>query len=119
MVDETAIPENIIRWKGPAGADLTAVHDVRPDGNVTGGVSTGVGIHIRWQNGPIVDGEQNGALIEDVLELVLNRANRFNSGPLRNRYTSLTATDIESALGWQARRTLDRRRREVEGTYDE
>lgn len=112
------MPEEIRQWRGQAvGEELWSVHHVREDGNVTAGESGGPGIEIKWQDGPIVDGVPNGATVEGVLELALDRLERLGKAPLRSRYTSLSATDVESALNWQAKRARTRRDRGVDNTY--
>jgi len=89
--------------------------------NPAGGVSTGRGFTISWQNGPLGRGndrrEPNGAFVEDVIQAIIGRiefyqASRFNS------------TDNAEALEYLAkaaealdRRTKDREARAVEGTH--
>ena len=51
------------------------------DGIPTGGTAKGIGLSITWQEGPLGRGgerqAQNGALVEDVLRVCLNRL-KFN-----------------------------------------
>lgn len=93
------------------------------DGNSMGGTSTGEGFGIQWQNGVL---EPNGAIIEDVLGAVLDRLHFFQGdlpeqgggrGKFACRENSLAITHIEEALHWLNHRTLERRRRGVEGSY--
>jgi len=91
------------------------------DANPAGGVSTGKGFTISWQNGPLGRGENrrepNGAFVEDVIQAVIGRIefyqrSRFNSADnaeaLEHLHAAATALD---------RRTKDRERRAVEGTH--
>ena len=44
------------------------------DGKPAGGTATSLGIGINWQDGPInAENEPNGALIEDVISICINR----------------------------------------------
>lgn len=103
------------------------------DYNPKGGTSTGEGYGITWQNGVQ---EPNGAIIEDVLASVLDRLRFFQgdlpeqmipfgdgltadykAGKFACRENSKAIEHIEEALHWLNHRTLERRRRGVEGSY--
>lgn len=94
-------------------------HDT--DGNPAGGVSTGRGFTVSWQNGPLGRGEHrrepNGAFVEDVIQAVIGRlefyqASRFaceaNQRALDHLYGAARALDA---------RTREREARQVEGTH--
>lgn len=73
---------------------------------------------IQWQNGPVEDGEQNGAFVEDVIEAARQRIQYFNSHPdMRCRENSLAITKLEEALQWLDWRTRVRLQQGVENTY--
>ena len=59
-------------------------HWTDSDGNPTGGVSSGRGFTISWQNGPLGRGEDrvepNGAFVEDVIAAVIGRR-RYRPSP--------------------------------------
>lgn len=99
------------------------------DGNPTGGQTLmevpGNGsemkcvMHVNWQDGP-VDGEQNGAFVEDVIEAARQRIAFFNSNPkFRCRENSLAITKLEEALQWLDWRTRQRVNQGVENTYEQ
>lgn len=101
---------------------LTQMHVVDEDGNPAGGVTTGVGIQIRWQNGPLsVDGErreQNGAFVEGVIAAAIGRLEHYQGSKFRCRENALAITKLEEALHWLGHRTADRAARGVEGTHE-
>ena len=76
-------------------------------------------IFIRWQNGIIQEGQQNGAFVEDVIEAARQRIAFFNSNPrFRCRENSLAITKLEEALQWLDWRTRQRVNQGVENTYE-
>lgn len=98
---------------------INSEHYTDSDGNPTGGVTTGTGFRIDWQHGPIGENARNGAMIEEVIEAVLDRLrflNETNNRKFSCRENSLAITDLESAQNWLYRRTRAREARGVEGT---
>lgn len=92
------------------------------DGNPAGGVATGRGFTISWQNGPLGKGEArrepNGAFVEDVVEAVADRIRFHQAGKFacEENLQALQALDLAArALN---RRTKDRETRLVEGTHE-
>ena len=100
---------------------IVGTHEVDADGNPAGGTTTGVGIDITWQNGPLGRGddrtEPNGAFVEGVIAAALDRLEYYNSGKFRCRENSLAITHLEEALHWCNHRTAAREARDVEGTH--
>jgi hypothetical protein len=92
------------------------------NGVPTGGTVLGVGISITWQDGalgrPEARKEQNGALVEDVLEACLGRLRQFQETRFSCPENVLAASAIEEALKWLQKRTEDREKRLVEGTFE-
>jgi hypothetical protein len=90
--------------------------------NPTGGSSVAVGIRINWQDGVLKEGEtQNGALIEEVVEAVIQRLRFYqsaNEGKFACRENALAITHLEEAQHWMWRRTKNRVARGVANTYD-
>jgi hypothetical protein len=84
------------------------------EGNPTGGNSTGEGYSITWQNGVQ---EPNGAILEDVLATCVERLQFFQESKFSSRENALAITHIQDALHWLNHRTIERRRRGVEGSY--
>jgi hypothetical protein len=92
-------------------------------GNPAGGYATGIGFHIEWQNGPLGRGDDrrapNGAFVEEILKVAIERVRFYNETRFRCRENSLAITHMEEALHWMQARTADRESRGVEGTHVE
>lgn len=92
------------------------------EGNPTGGSVDGIGINITWQNGPLGRGaerkEQNGAMVEDVIEAVLIRMNFYQDSKFKCRENALAITKLEEALHWLNHRTQRREAAGTEGTHN-
>ena len=93
-------------------------------GNPTGGFTAGLGIDIRWQDGPLGRGEAqlepNGAFVEGVIEAALLRLRFYQTaseGRFACRQNALAITKLEEALFWLDDRTRERETRQVEGTH--
>lgn len=91
------------------------------NGNPAGGTTTGPGLSISWQNGPLaIDGvrrEPNGAFVEGVIAAALDRLQYYQASKFRCRENALAITKLEEALHWLDHRTRDREARSVEGTH--
>ena len=100
---------------------ITSSHETDSDGNPTGGTTTGVGLSISWQNGPLGRGEDrvepNGAFVEGVIAAAVDRLEFYNESKFRCRENSLAITHLQEALHWLQHRTADREVRAVEGTH--
>lgn len=72
-------------------------------------------INITFQNGPIEEVGINGAGIEDVIDLLIERLRGFNEGDMRCRENSLAVTALEEARNWLTLRTINRIQQGVEG----
>lgn len=100
---------------------ITERHDIDTDGNPAGGVTSAVGIDIRWQNGPLGRGanrqEPNGAFVEGVIQAAIGRLQFYQAGKFACRENALVITKLEEALHWCNHRTASREVREVEGTH--
>lgn len=118
-------------------------HEIDNNDNPAGGVTTGVGINIRWQNGPLGRGkpreeirasdvprgmdpddvarkEPNGAFVEGVIEAAIGRLRFYQTatgGKFACRENAIALTHLETALLWLEKRTADREARQVEGTH--
>lgn len=74
---------------------------------------------IEFQKGPRNDPEsRHGVLDSDLLEIVRDRLQAFQSGPYACRENALALTHIEEALMWMNRRVEDRIERQVIGTME-
>lgn len=99
-------------------------HFLDEKGNPAGGTTTGRGISISWQNGPLGRGaerlEPNGAFVEGVIAAAIDRIEHYQTaseGRFKCRENALAITKLEEALLWLQKRTMDREAREVEGTH--
>lgn len=112
---------------------LQGVNYVDVDNNPTGGFARlligdthspdSEVLKVQWQNGPRgrEDGtlaEPNGAFVEDVLWVALQRLEFFNEGKYRDRANSIAITKIEEALQALKNRQLERSYRGVEGKHE-
>lgn len=91
------------------------------NGNPTGGSVSGVGIDIKWQDGPLGrDGdrkEPNGAFVEGVILGAIKRLEYFQESKFKCRENAIAITKLEEALHWLNWRTTNRETRKVEGTH--
>lgn len=90
-------------------------------GNPAGGRTTGTGIAIDWQNGPLGTGpdriEPNGAFVEGVLAAALGRLEYYQQGRFRCSENAEAMNHIVAALHALDSRTRARVERGVEGTH--
>ena len=106
---------------------IKEVHEVDSNGNPAGGITTGTGISISWQNGPLGEGcsaikagerkDPNGAFVEGVIAAAIGRLQYYQSSKFKCRENALAITKLEEALHWCQHRTRDREVRGVEGTH--
>ena len=100
---------------------IQSQHYFDDNGNPAGGITSGVGISITWQNGPLGRGgdriEPNGAFVEGVIAAALDRLQYYQSSKFKCRENALAITKLEEALHWCQHRTADREARDVEGTH--
>ena len=71
---------------------------------------------INFQNGPIKESGVNGCHQEDLLAIVIDRLQSFQSGSFACRENALALTKIQEAMHWLNHRTQERKARGVEGT---
>ena len=72
---------------------------------------------VNFQNGPIKEAGVNGVMNEDLIVMILDRLNGFQESQFKCRENAIAITKLEEALLWLNKRTLDRERRNVEGTH--
>jgi len=70
---------------------------------------------VYFQDGPIMESGPNGCQNENLLAIVIDRLQGFQSGDFKCRENALALTKCEEALMWLNKRTSDRRARGVEG----
>lgn len=92
------------------------------EGRPAGGSASAIGLSITWQNGPLGSGDgrqaPNGAFVETVLTVALERLEFYQDSPFRCRENALAITKIEEALHWLNSRTARRVAAGVEGTHE-
>lgn len=97
------------------------VHSIDGEGNPAGGVTTGKGIEIQWQAGPLsLDGvrrEPNGAFVEGVIEAAIGRIEFYQASKFHSLSNAVALGNLKAALEALTERTRDRVDREVEGTH--
>ena len=70
-----------------------------------------------FQKGPIKEAGVNGCHNEDLIAMVLDRLQSFQSSEYNCRENALAITKLEEALFWLRARTDGREERGVEGTH--
>ena len=70
---------------------------------------------VKFQKGPVKENGVNGCFMEDLLAIVIDRLEGFQSGDFRCRENALALTKIQEAMHWLNHRTQDRQNRGVEG----
>lgn len=122
---------------------VIAVHRNDPNGNPAGGRSTGTGILIDWQDGPLgrhagqctpgvvsgtgeksggcVEGctrkPQNGAFVEGVIDAAINRLEYYQASKFDCLENQIAISNLRSALAVLNLRTQIREIKGVEGTH--
>jgi len=92
-------------------------------GNPAGGVASGRGFTISWQNGPLgavgtTDRkEPNGAFVEDVIQAVIGRIDFYQLSRFNCSDNAEALEHLHKAAEALERRTKDREARVVEGTH--
>ena len=87
------------------------------EGFVTGGKTTGIGIEINWQDGPLDPNGQNGAFVEGVIEAAIHRLKAYQETGLNNPYNTVAMDYLEQAKNMLDGRRKDREERGVQSTY--
>lgn len=97
-------------------------HHIDDLGRPAGGRTTGKGIEIEWQNGPLsVDGERkepNGAFVEGVIEAAIGRIEHYQQSKFHGIHNAVALGHLKAALEVLTERTRDRTDRGVEGTHN-
>lgn len=101
--------------------DVISTHATDSVGNPTGGRTTGRGILIHWQDGPlVVDGkpvEPNGAYVEGVIQAAIERLEFFQSSKFANPHNVRALNGLRVALAALDERGTERAERGVSGTH--
>ena len=90
-------------------------------GNPAGGWTEGLGIAIRWQNGPLGTGatrqDPNGAFVEGVIKAALFRLEFYQASKFACEENAAAIVNLKAALESLESRTAKRVQRGVEGTH--
>lgn len=70
---------------------------------------------IDFQSGPIKENGVNGCQNEDLIGIIIDRLQGFQTGEFPCRENSIAITKLQEALMWLEKRTADRKARGVEG----
>lgn len=101
--------------------EIVGKHFNDEKGNPAGGTTTGTGLSISWQNGPLGrDGDRlapNGAFVEGVIAAAIDRIAYYQASKFNCRENALALTKLEEALHWLNARTQKREAQKVEGTH--
>jgi hypothetical protein len=90
------------------------------EGNPAGGVSTGFGFTISWQNGPMGQGpnrNRNGAFVEDVIAACISRLDYYQSSKFACEENAHAIRHLRTALDALNVRSERRIAEGVEGTH--
>jgi len=103
-------------------------------GNPAGGNTSGIGIAIEWQAGPLgrhlpeckpgdcargcTRMEPNGAFVEDVIEAAADRIRYYQKSRFVGEHNAKALGHLEAALAELKARTDEREKRQVEGTHE-
>lgn len=91
------------------------------EGRPAGGVASGTGFCISWQNGSLtVDGgrrEPNGAFVETIIDATLERIKFYQEGQFHCEENSLAILHLEAAMDALSSRTNRRVSQNIEGTH--
>jgi len=91
------------------------------EGNPGGGTSSGKGLCISWQNGPLNRGDErkepNGAFVETVIAIARERLEYYQKSKFACSDNNMAIEYLQVALDVLNNRTKDREKRQVEGTH--
>ena len=102
--------------------NLKGNHIKNEEGNITGGMTEGIGISIIWQPKPLGQGEnkieQTGAMVEDVIWCALDRLQAYQNTKCGSQFNIDAMEALHEALRHLNARTKKREDAGVEGTYE-
>jgi hypothetical protein len=103
-----------------APMDFFSEHWIDLAENPVGGVSTGLGFTISWQQGPLGRGEKrkipNGAFVEKIIFAAIDRIQFYQRSKFKCDENAIAIQHLQDALFALENRTASREAREVEGT---
>ena len=101
--------------------EVKSEHFVDADGNPAGGNTWGAGFSIGWQHGPLgrppERRDPNGAFVETIIKAAFDRLEFYQSTKFNCHANALAMSHLEAALDELNSRTVEREKRQVEGTH--
>ena len=101
--------------------DLKINNYTNDEGAPTGGDVSGLGIGIKWQNGPLGRGddriEANGAFLTTVIRAALTRLEYFQDSKFKCKENEWAIDNLRSAINHLNSRTQRRENQGTEGTH--
>lgn len=92
------------------------------DGKPAGGFVDSIGLHIKWQDGPLGRGEfrkePNGAFVETVIAATLQRIEYYQTAGFSCKENAEAIVSLKTALHTLNHRTRSREAAGVEGTHE-
>lgn len=89
--------------------------------NPAGGVASGKGFAISWQNGPLGRGEDrkepNGAFVETIIKAAKQRIEHYQTSKFNCQHNAEAIYHLGEALRWLNERTQKRETAGTEGTH--
>lgn len=102
--------------------DIAAQHHTDELGRPRGGLTTGLGLQISWQRGPLGRGEDrrepNGCFVETVISAAIDRLRFYQDSPFGCRESEWAIHCLEAALDALDMRTARRELAGTEGTHE-
>ena len=104
--------------------EIQQQHFVDDEGNPAGGSTSGRGISISWQNGPLQKSEggtrlePNGAFVEGVIAAAIGRLEHYQESKFACDWNETALGHLWAALAALEARTEERTNRGVEGTHE-
>lgn len=112
---------NISNERGYMNQAIKEDHKLDENGNPAGGKTTGTGIDITWQDGPLGRGterrEPNGAFVEGVIKAAIGRLLFYQGSKFACWENEMAIACLEEALEHLTDRTARREREGSEGTH--
>jgi hypothetical protein len=106
---------SVLATDEPGAGNARHEYQVVPTGCNAGAKLGDVCAVVSFQNGPILEKGVNGVMNEDLLAIVIDRLEGFQSGDYKCRENAIALTKCQEALMWLEKRTFDREARGVEG----
>jgi len=96
-------------------------HWTDSQGDPAGGLTTGRGMNLVWQNGPLGRGQErrapNGCGVEEVIQAAIGRLEFYQASRFACEANAEALHALYHAAAALERRTRDREERQVEGTH--